>query len=108
MSHDCDNSVSQTDDDTEPSNPYTPLHLDPGDYMDQLDDFEMSEAQKHEALSALWHIMRMLVDIGFGADSIHFVLPYLLKKTSQDSGKLVDRKHSKTQTPYAMKGNIHD
>ena len=77
-------------------NPYLPPKLDPDAYMHYLDDFDMSAAQKRDVLFALWHIMATVVDIGFGMDTVHIVLPEMFEKASRESAKLLDKEDTKT------------
>lgn len=44
------------------------LELDTGDYLPEMEDFDMTEAQKIELLETLWSIMRTFVELGFQAD----------------------------------------
>ena len=69
------------------------LKLKPEDYIDRLGAFDMSEAQKVELLQTLWNIMATLVDIGFGVDTVQYLLPDIFEKSSQDSGNLLEHNH---------------
>jgi uncharacterized protein YdaT len=51
------------------------------EYMEYVDDLELTEAQKVEFLHTLWHIMSAFVDLGFGVDS---VIPMLAQKASEN------------------------
>jgi hypothetical protein len=44
------------------------LELDATDYLPEMEDFDMTEAQKIELLETLWSIMRLFVELGFQAD----------------------------------------
>ena len=70
------------------SNQYT---FDPDEYTDCLDALEMSETQKRDVLYALFHIMRIFVDIGFGRDSVQLIEKSLENSSSRDSEKLVQQ-----------------
>ncbi|NDW05115.1 hypothetical protein [Jiella pacifica] len=64
----------------EAETPVRSLDLDVDAYMSELDDFDMTEAQKRELLKTLWSIMRGFVDLGFEVDvcSAVFGEDYLL------------------------------
>ena len=47
-----------------------PLALDPDEYREHLEDFDLTAEQENELLAVLWNIMRTFVDIGFGLDSV--------------------------------------
>lgn len=89
--HDCDSDAHVPVDEGTRAAPvfYTPLPLDPDDYLPYLDGFDMSIEQKQAALFALWHIMSAIVDIGFGMDTVQILLPGIFEKASRDSGKLL-------------------
>lgn len=44
------------------------LQLDPAKYRAEVDDFDITEAQKQELLLTLWSIMRSFVELGFSVD----------------------------------------
>ena len=69
-------------------NRLTPLKLNEDEYMAHLDAFDLSDAQKRELLQTLWNIMSILVDIGWGADTVQMLLPDLFEAAGDDSGKL--------------------
>lgn len=70
-----------------------PLQLDPDEYMQDLEGYDMSTGERNDTLHALWHIMSVMVDIGFGMDTVQNVLPGIFEKASRDSGKLLERKN---------------
>ncbi|MEW7986882.1 MAG: hypothetical protein AB2765_07845 [Candidatus Thiodiazotropha endolucinida] len=71
-----------------------PLHLDPDQYRDSLDQFELSEEQQNELLGVLWHIMRTFVEIGFGLDSVQNIFYVNLENAlREDSGALQEKDH---------------
>ncbi|MHB1098538.1 MAG: hypothetical protein ACYCZR_03175 [Burkholderiales bacterium] len=41
------------------------IQLDASKYLPEMEEFEMTEAQKVEMLEALWGIMRSFVELGF-------------------------------------------
>lgn len=88
-----------------------PPKLDPDEYMDCLEGFNLSTAQKHDVLHALWHIMGTVVDIGFGLDTVHIVLPETFEKASPESTKLLDRDRANkpiSKAPPTKKGTRND
>jgi hypothetical protein len=56
------------------------LPFEAAEYMEYVDDLELSEAQKVEFLRTLWSIMSAFVELGFGVDS---VIPMLAQKASE-------------------------
>lgn len=80
--------------------------LDVDDYLDDLDDQDLSEEQKIELLETLWNIMAAFVDIGWGVDNVQLVFPELFNQVAQDSQKLLDSDSS--QILIEEKGNAHD
>lgn len=58
------------------------LPFEAADYMEYVDDLELTEAQKVEFLRTLWTIMSAFVELGFGVDS---VMPMLAQKASETS-----------------------
>lgn len=48
--------------------PPAALPLDMANYRDEVDRFDITEAQKQELLLTLWSIMRSFVELGFTAD----------------------------------------
>ena len=57
------------------------LPFDADKYLEHVEDFEMTEAQKAEFLRVLWDIMATFVRLGFDVDS---VLP-CFKETSENA-----------------------
>ena len=51
-------------------------------YLEYIEGFEMTEAQKLEFLRTLWDIMATFVRLGFGVDS---VLPGVFQKASENA-----------------------
>ncbi len=72
---------------------FKPLVFDPDEYRHYLDD-TLSEEQQNELLQALWHIMSIFVDIGWGVDTVQMFLPELFENAVLDSEKLVACKDS--------------
>ena len=53
------------------------LAFDADKYLEHVEDFQMTEAQKVEFLRTLWDIMSTFVRLGFGVES---VLPTIFQK----------------------------
>ena len=53
--------------------------LDYEEYREQLAKFKLTKEQENELLSTLWDMMRTMVDIGFGLDSVQMVIPAFMK-----------------------------
>lgn len=68
------------------------LKLDPDKYRDRISGCYADEERQNEVLNALWNIMRMMVDMGWGVDSVQVLLPDLFQKAGADSGKLLKQK----------------
>lgn len=66
------------------------LKLDPDKYRDRISEYYPTEEQQNEVLQILWDIMSMMVDIGWGVDSVQILLPDLFEKTGADSDKLLE------------------
>lgn len=62
-----------------------PLKLNEQDYLEHLDTFDLTDAQKSELLQTLWNIMSRMVDIGWGVDSLHLMLPELFNAPANDN-----------------------
>lgn len=54
-------------------------------YLPYLAEFDLTDEQAAELLTALWEMMKAFVDIGFGVGSIHEILPGL-KDVSPEIG----------------------
>ena len=44
--------------------------FNPDDYREDLGAFELTKEQENELLQTLWNIMSMMVDLGWGLDSV--------------------------------------
>lgn len=47
-----------------------PPTLDPEEYREKLAVFELTKDQERELLQTLWNMMSMMVDLGWGLDSV--------------------------------------
>ena len=78
-----------------------PLALDPDEYREDLDEFDLTRAQQDEMLAVLWNIMRTFVEIGFGLDSVQVFSTATNacsgEFTGQDSGKLLEKRNNPQQ-----------
>lgn len=64
------------------------LSFEAAEYMEYVDDLELTEAQKVEFLRTLWTIMSAFVELGFGVDS---VIPMLAKKASENGADALQK-----------------
>ncbi|MEM9128334.1 MAG: hypothetical protein AAGA97_01255 [Pseudomonadota bacterium] len=48
---------------------------DPALYAEYLEDFDFTDEQAREFLEAIFYIMKSFVEIGFGVDSLQFIVP---------------------------------
>jgi hypothetical protein len=64
------------------------LPFEAAEYMEYVDDLELTEAQKVEFLRTLWTIMSAFVELGFGVDS---VIPMLAQKASETSADALQK-----------------
>lgn len=80
----------------------TPLRLDPDEYREDLDAFDLTEAQQNELLEVLWNIMRTFVELGFGLDSVQMFSTGENRPqeeiTGPDSGNMLGKK----DTPHSF------
>lgn len=78
--------------------------LDAAKYMAELEDCELSEAEKAELLQTLWFIMATFVDWGFGVDSVTRALPALADFSSSADSDALEETGS-TQDNETKKGS---
>ena len=62
------------------AHPFTPT---PDNYRDELSQFDLTEAQQIELVQSLWRIMSMMVDMGWGVDSVQILLPDLFNDSAE-------------------------
>lgn len=77
---------------------YAPPKLNPQDYCDDLAELQLTDEQASELLNALWHIMSIFVDIGWGVDTVQIVLPDLFENIARDSNPLLESKTARDFT----------
>lgn len=56
--------------------------FDVAPYMDELQEFDISDEEKVAFLEALCLIMKTFVDIGWGVDSVQRIFPPLIEQES--------------------------
>ena len=88
----------------------TPLKLEPDAYRHHLDEFDLTEDQQNELLQSLWYIMSILVDIGWGVDTVQLLLPDIFAEVAPDSKKLVESRSTSefAQVVDIKKGKEND
>ncbi len=64
-----------------------PLEMNIDDYRDDLEGLALTDEEASELLSMLWKIMSTMVDMGWGVDVTHIVLPELFEKSCKDNNK---------------------
>ena len=71
------------------------LELDPDDYREDLEEFDLSNDQQDDLLAVLWNIMRTFVEIGFGLDSVQVFSTTEgespIEEASPDSGNRLEK-----------------
>ena len=65
------------------------ITLDPDLYRDALSDLSLSEDQETALLQALWEIMYIFVEIGWGIDSVQQMIPRLLSENVLDTSETI-------------------
>ena len=66
------------------------MKCNPDDYRDDFKSFGMTKKQEDEVILALWEIVRMFVELGYGVNSINRVFPNILEITDQVGEDLTD------------------
>ena len=59
-----------------------PLQINPDEYREDLADFDLTKEQQDELLQTLWNMMSMMVDLGWGLDSVQLFAPNKLDAES--------------------------
>jgi len=81
--------------------------LDPSRYMAELEEFDLSEAEKIELLETLWSIMYSFVRIGFDVKNCGQIFENFTLET-QASPDAIDSSHSENQEkPSTKNGRTH-
>ncbi len=68
--------------------------LDMDDYRDDLKNLDLTPEQEAELLTRLWEMMKSFVELGFGVDSMHLILPEIFNSTSQTPETMLTNKHN--------------
>ena len=71
------------------------LPLDAEKYRKYLEEFDLTEEQETELLSALYSIMKAFVDLGFEVDSVHYLIPELPRNPRDSGASEVQLKYQK-------------
>ncbi len=70
------------------------------DFRGEFDMLKVSEEEAQEILAALYHIMHIFVDIGWGVDTIQIVLPELFSGTiNREIKKQLSNDNCELETP---------
>lgn len=81
--------------------------LDPSRYMADLDEMDLSEAEKIELLEALWSIMYSFVRLGFDVKNCGQIFENFTLET-QASPDAIDSSHSDNEEkPSSKNGRTH-
>ncbi|NVK34265.1 MAG: hypothetical protein HWE23_07285 [Rhodobacteraceae bacterium] len=81
--------------------------LDPSRYMSELEDFDLSEAEKVELLEALWLIMYSFVRLGFDVKNCGQIFENFTLETQGKPGA-IDSSHSDNEEkPSSKNGRTH-
>ncbi len=99
------NAITNTINDTA-----APLKLEADEYRHHLGEFDLTEDQQNELLQSLWYIMSILVDIGWGVDTVQLLLPDIFAEVAPDSKKLVESRSTSefVQVVDIKKGKEND
>lgn len=71
----------------------SPLDINPANYMEHVDHFDMTEAQKLELLQHLFIIVRGFVEMGFTGNICEQIFGDSLIASPSDSGELNSRRN---------------
>ncbi|MEM9388084.1 MAG: hypothetical protein AAGA68_23715 [Pseudomonadota bacterium] len=67
------------------------LTLDPAIYRDALEELSLSEEQENALLQALWEIMHIFVEIGWGVQPVQMMIPQLLTQNVLDTSQALEQ-----------------
>jgi len=65
--------------------------LDMDEYREDLKRLDLTPEQEAELLTTLWEMMKSFVELGFGVDSMHLILPEIFNSTSQTSETMLPK-----------------
>jgi hypothetical protein len=66
------------------------MRCEPDIYREDIASLNLTREQEDELLQTLWEMMRTMVEIGWGVDTINRLLPELFDKTGQRPEYLPD------------------
>lgn len=64
------------------------MKCDPDIYRAEIACLNLSREQEDALLFTLWEVMRMMMELGWGVDDIHKLLPEFYENADQASAKL--------------------
>ncbi len=70
-----------------PSVPSVFPALNPDDYRQDLSSFDLTKEQEDAFLEALWQIMKTMVEIGWGVDTVQLLLPELFEESARNQSR---------------------
>ena len=66
------------------------MRCEPDIYREEIACLNLSREQEDELLQTLWEMMRTMVEIGWGVDNIHSLLPEFFESADHGAEKLPD------------------
>ncbi len=60
------------------------------DYRDDIAEFNLTKAQEDDLLLALWEMMRMFAEMGYGVSTINSFLPEVFEKADQGTNTIIE------------------
>lgn len=81
---------------------YPSIEFDGDKYRSDISEFDLPDEQANQVLKALWDMMVMMVDLGWGVDSVHMLFPDLFENAGSDSGKSVKENITKKFNPAVI------
>ena len=82
--------------------------FDPERYAHEIAHLDLTEEQAAEYLRTIWEIMKAFVDLGFGVDSIHHVLPELAAIPSEEGRGMLESKDSDCSRKFENAASVDD
>jgi hypothetical protein len=82
--------LGQTTEATEQNEVTTATELDPSKYLEELQDFDLTEAQKLELLGVVFSISRAMVNLGFSTELRKVICEQLFDGFNDVSGADAD------------------
>jgi len=78
---------------------YPSIEFNPDKYRADIGESEYTPEQENQVLQALWDMMIMMADLGWGDDSVQKLLPALFENAGTDSGKSLQQNISEKFNP---------